>query len=61
MVPSNIAELAELLKAYKLPESLSAAPTLPGLLSTQATQGLTGQSGFAKKDSGILGGSSQGS
>jgi len=61
MVPSNIAELAELLKAYKLPESLSAAPTLPGLLSTQATQGLTGQSGFAKKDGGIIGGSSQGS
>jgi hypothetical protein len=61
MVPSNIAELAELLKAYKLPESLNAVPTLPGLLSTQATHGLTGQSGFAKKDSGILGGSSQGS
>jgi hypothetical protein len=59
-VPSNIAELAELLKAYKLPEPLSGVPSLPGVLSTAATQGLTGPLGN-RKDSGVLGSGSQGS
>ncbi|NCV59640.1 MAG: hypothetical protein EBW47_12785, partial [Betaproteobacteria bacterium] len=60
-VPSNIAELAELLKAYKLPDPLSAAATLPGVLSTPATQGLTGQPFGPRKDNGVLGSGSQSS